>query len=350
MKINIMQKLLIVVAPPIVTLLLFSASFINEKYITLKKSKLELINLAIVKKSSSLIHELQVERGLTSAYLQEFTSDYFHLELVLQREKTDIKMQKFIEILHKTDKKSLSLLSLTYMKDIEILLKNIENIRLLIDAKTLPHADSFIFYTFINNQMIAILNSFKIHTSSKQTNIHISILQAIIQLEEFAGQERALVATISYSNSFEEAEIRELHNLMTSQRDEYNKINFLLRQTELENELISIHKSYKNSYYFTSKTRLLTYEKHQRELSQAILQSLENINKVEILALYKRFKKTPLDIDTKKWFKISSQRINNIHHLEDRFLQKISRDILKNISKTNDSLKQQISNHVNLIS
>ena len=342
MKFNIMQKLLIIVAPPIVTLLLFSASFINEKYITLKENRLELVSLEIIEKSSYLIHEIQMERGLTSSCLQEDSSEYFHLELLKQRKNTDTKMQKFIEILHKTDKKNLSLLSLTYMKDIEILLNNIQNIRELIDTKRLRHTDSFTFYTFINNQMIAILNSFKIHTSSKQTNIHISILQSIIQLEEYAGQERALVATISYSNTFAEKEIRELHNLMTSQKDEFNKINFLLKQTEYENELINIHESYKDSFYFSSKESILSYEKRQNELSKAVLESLEHIDREKIVALYQSFKDTPLNIDTKKWFDISSHRINKIHHLEDRFLEKISQDILQSIDKTYSSLKYQI--------
>ncbi|MCK4973653.1 MAG: nitrate- and nitrite sensing domain-containing protein, partial [Sulfurimonas sp.] len=66
-----------------------------ENYDTSKAHKKILVYTDLIKKSSSLIHELQIERGLSSSYLNSNELLYFRDKLENHRKITDKSINLF---------------------------------------------------------------------------------------------------------------------------------------------------------------------------------------------------------------------------------------------------------------
>ena len=408
MKLNIMQKLLIVVTLPIITLLIFSANFINDKYKILSSNKLELNNLSTMQTTSNLIHELQIERGVSASYLSIESSQYFSSKLTTHKKKTDRAILIYKKSISNLDKAFLSKSSIQYMNDTQTILESLKKTREMVQQKTIKVGKSFHYYTLLNNNLISILNGFRIHTVSYETNTEITALSKVIALQESAGQERALIANLSYSQNLTDENMRQLRNLINSQKEIYKEIIFLLKNTDLDQSLQKIHKEYRNNFFYKIKSEILNnelkkdilnhiykvigyggmihdltkYDKSNNErfykefllkkvtFDKIIKQYLQytlkgsqeykiakllqasfdtaskdksfKIDPMGILQLYKTLQNAKLSIESKKWFKVSTQRINDIHSLEDSLIDSISKSLNEDIETTNNALFWQI--------
>ncbi len=407
MKFNIMQKLLIVVTLPIITLLIFSANYINNKHSILLSDELDLSHLKIMEKTSNLVHELQIERGLSASYLSEINNIHFKTSLNNQILETDKKLQDFHLILKTINNKSISLSTMKYINDIKPLLKKIAEIRVLIKLKRISPEKAFNYFSFLNNQLILIVNDFKLRTTSQDANVNMTILNKVIQLEEYAGQERAFVAKLSYLKNLQEKDLRTFYNLITVQKDNYTQINFLLENSDLNSELKNIHQKYSNNQFKKYREHLIqteekkdilnsvfkiigyggmihdllrydenkskslylnflkkqvkfhklmkkyialsTIETDEYFLATDLLHSFDTItkystyiDKMKILKLYHQLENYPIDLNAIEWFIIATDRINDMHLLEDKLFSKITQAVQKNIESNNNALENQI--------
>ncbi len=315
MKFNIMQKLLFVVTLPIITLLIFSINFINTKYTQVTQNQRQLIYLNTIEKTSDLIHQLQIERGLSSIYLNKKSDDFFTTTLTAQKKKCDQSIKIFQKALLSLNPSLLSSSNIVYIQNIQNIFNELTNLRTLIQKKEIKSQKTFHYFTLFNDNLIALLNGLKIHTSSQSTNMDIITLNRIIQLQELAGQERAFVVSVAYSKHISYKKMQQFYNLRSSQKNEYAKITFLLKSTEFDGQLKDIHQKYKNNFYY-----------------QTIAKITAKIIEDDILSL-----------DAKEWFRVSSERINTIHQLEDKLLKKISLSINDDITTANNSLLWQIT-------
>jgi len=286
MKFNIMQKLLVVVALPIIILLIFSANYIYDKYDILSKNKLELIYLDIMEKSSNLIHELQIERGLSANYLSKHKNNFFTQELITHNMVTDKAIEEFYQSTELLMKASIAHSSEIYIKDTKIILNELERVRQSIQEMKLEGKASFDYYTTLNKYLISIFDSFQIHTISQETNLDIMLLHRVIQLQEYAGQERAVISKLAYTNKIPPEEMRKIHSLMATQEEEYVQINFLLKDSEFSDALKNIHNKYKNNFFNTTRTAILDSEK-KKEIISDIYKTIGYGGMIHHLTLYK---------------------------------------------------------------
>jgi len=404
MKFTIMRKLLLLVALPIITLLIFSINNVNDKYTDLSKNKLELQQLKFIQITSNLIHEIQLERGLTSIYLNQISNNHFKEKKDKQIEATNKELSVFKAYVNTLAKNILPLTTTKYLDDFYSALESIQLIRTTIADKDNSDNQYFQYYSFLNNQLISIFNSIKFNAASKKTNEDITILKRVLQYQEFAGKERALVSKLSHTNNISLRDIRLFHSLISSQNDEYTQIDSLLENTILGNRLNNIHKKYKNNFFQIARDELIyselkTYLIHQiyktigyggmvhdllryqktanikfykaflnkkmtfdnlidryipltrdyskeKQIATKLKKSFETyvknreraVDEVEILSLYKKLENSEIHLHSEEWFKISTQRINDIHSIEKTIFHNIYTSIESEINNTNTSL------------
>ncbi len=265
MKFSIMQKLLTVVALPIATLLIFSINHFNTSSTTLEIDKMDLVSMRLMQTSSDFVHELQIERGLSASYLNKIDAQYFFILLEKQITETDKQLKNFLEVISSINRTNLSVNTLKYIMDIKPTLSSLSNIRDLIQMNQIAPEKSFHYFTLLNNQLILILNGLKLQTLSQEANSNIVILNKVIQLQEFAGQERALVAKFSSAGELEEEDLRYFHNLIAVQKDNYTQINFLLENTDLIDELRNVHQKYAQNMFNKIRETVIN-EEHKKHL------------------------------------------------------------------------------------
>ena len=408
MKFNIMQKLLAVVALPIIALLFFSANHIQNKFLVLETDRDDLKHIDMMDKSSNLIHELQIERGLSASYLNKLDDDYFQVLLNKQTIKTNEAIKKYRDSFSDLNYAHISLSTAQYIKDLKPLLSDILKMRDIIQAKKITTEKSFHYFTLLNNQIISILNGFKLNTASKDANSDMLILNKVIQLQEFAGQERALVARLTYASQIKNKDMSKFYNLIASQKEKFTQINFLLQNTQLNSSLKNIQRVYESNFFKHSRDNLInTHEKkniinniykiigyggmihnltlynktQNKDFYKKFLEKQINFNKLikkyilltnrnskeyqialklqhsfdlvtdidtlafdetDVLVLSQELDGLSISLDSKKWFDVSTNRINDMHTLEDKLFIKIKEAINENINVNNSSLMQQI--------
>lgn len=403
-----MKKLLVVATLPIFTLLIFSINHFKNEYSKVTDNKRYLVHLVTMDMASNLIHELQIERGLSVAYLKQNKSQYFKNELKIQKIDSDKNIESFLASLKNINEKNTPIYIRKYIRNMLPILKNISLMRTMVISENINVKNTFDYYTILNNDLIYILNGFKFNTNSEHINSNIIILNRIIQLQEQAGQERALLTKLAQSNEITAQNMREFYNTKNLQDSEHKQLHILLKDTILETKLYKIDNKYNLNYFNDAERKLIEYElkkeiinrvykfigyggmihyalKYQKNKDQKYFdlylekkekfdKEMENylslcklddkeyqtalklqnsfehiqededfiLHEMDILSLYRYLNQVPLNIDTKKWFKISSDRINDIHFVENRLFKKISYAIQTEITTTNNYLVYQV--------
>jgi signal transduction histidine kinase/CheY-like chemotaxis protein len=355
MKFNITSKLFILVALPIVTLLIFSFNHIQTKYSLLTSDKEDLIYIDIMQSSTNLVHELQIERGAGASYLKEKDSDHFKNLLHRQRKATQKSIEQFKKSIKNISDIHTSKSTKIYLRNINEILLNMQNIRNMVDTKEIELEKYFKYFTILNKNIITLFKSFKLYSTSVEVQSRIEILKKIVQLQEYAGQERALLNKIQYNNFIKERNIRLFHNLVDLQKERFSQINFLLKGTKLELKLEEINQKYQDTYFQTARNIINNNERRrEKRLNELIenhlkflekgstkyqnskdLQASLNINRNYTIS-------QDIKIDNKKWFDISSERINDMHAIETKFFTLIKMKLKQNIEDNTNSLKNQI--------
>ena len=408
MKFTIKQKLLFVVTLPIITLILLSINFINSKYELLKNNQIELSHIQTMAKTSDLIHELQIERGISASYLNRKSDLFFTAKLKSHKIKTDLALKNYELDIKSLDNTSLSRFHQQYIGDVENILKGFSAIRVEIENKSISAKASFDYFTHLNDTLISVLTSFEIHANSHKTNTEIMTLYRVIKLKEYAGQERALVAHLLYVQKLSRKNLRQFHTLSNIQAEKYKRINILLQNSDLKQPLKTIQDKYRNNFYTYAKDTIGKFETkksilqdiyrtigyggmihdlslfkntqkkkflkdfkekklHFDKLTQKYLDlsdplnieyktmmvlkhSFDGIEKDKSFALeplsifnnYTKLLNIKLSIDAKKWFEVSTQRINDINSMENRLLLNISSSIQDETEMTRSALLWQI--------
>ncbi|MEA3228660.1 MAG: ATP-binding protein [Campylobacterota bacterium] len=398
MQFNITKKLLVVATLPIVTLLIFSITHFNAEYSKLVENKQELIQLEIMNKSSTLLHELQIERGVSSSYLKGGVNKTFFEEMLKkQKIKTDRELNKFKLSIHKLDNSATSNIDTTiYIQNSMEMLKKLSQIRKDVLDSNIEIDLMFNYFTSLNSKLISILTSLSIEVDSHQINLDIVAIKKMVQFQELAGQERALVSSFSHLKEIPYQKMHMFHNLISLQKNRYKDLHLLLDKTvalKLTNLKKRIHKSslitlrkkvldheikklllndiYKTVGYGGMLYELLRYkqsskkqfytnfklkqkrfnilmkqyfdliDKDTQEYQTALLlqnsfNEIKKIDKKNILKYYQSLESREIVFSNKDWFEISTERINQLHKIEKLLLNKISTSIKEDIKKTNE--------------
>ena len=407
MKLKIIHKLFILASLPIITLLIFSLNHIDNKVTDLDNSKLNISKLEIMRVASFLIHESQIERGLSASLLHNVDNTYFPTEYKQHKVKMDQAILNFHTLIENINKLQLSTSSKKYITTIEEHLKGLKAIRDSMLTNTIHAKKNFIYYTTLNKHLTSLFNSFKLSSISKKSNSNVNALHALIRMQESAGKERAFVSTLTAAEDVTAQDMQFYHNLLKSQDNEYTNISFLLENQEAKNILNTIDTKYSHTVFNKARKEILNHEREEivldkifrklgfggllhhimrysltkdekfftnylrdKEIFDTLMLeyinlsdkkdlehdfslelqkafdhiTIENlqIDDVRVLNLYSSLLNHHITLVPRKWFQISTQRINDIHEAEKILFDALFSSIKINVENDSNSLLQQI--------
>lgn len=283
------NKILLIVVPLfLIIIVLFSFWFIEEyKRITESKNIIDSVKLS--NESNEIVHNLQKERGLSQGYIAS-SGEKFREELASVRKDTDQTYQIFIEFVDKNE----GLIKVFKIEDaVNKIIKKREELlelRKRIDAINVTPQEAFNFYS---DYIIDYIDLVKFI----QANINYSILRNIMRAyydfsyyKEYAGRERATLNRIITQRSLSLTNYGNYINIYTLQ---YN-------------------------YFKHFQDRIRNLEKVKQIYNENVNQELEKkVQSYREMVLKEKWE----DITPEEWFKVSTQRIDNLKVIEEKIGQ-----------------------------
>lgn len=283
------NKILLIVVPLfLIIIVLFSFWFIEE-YKRIRESKNIIDSVKLSNKSNEIVHNLQKERGLSQGYIAS-SGEKFREELASVRKDTDQTYQIFIEFV---DKNQGLIKGLKIEDEVNKIIKKREELlelRKQIDAINVTPQEAFNFYS---DYIIDYIDLEKFI----QANINYSILRNIMRAYydfsyyiEYAGRERGTL------------------NLIITQKS--------LSLTNYGN-YVNIY-SLQYNYFKHFQDRIRNLEKVKQIYNENINQELEKkVQSYREIVLKEKWE----DITPEEWFKVSTQRIDNLKVIEEKIGQ-----------------------------
>jgi methyl-accepting chemotaxis protein len=283
------NKILLIVVPLfLIIIVLFSLWFIEEyKIINDTKNIITGVDLSI--KSNELVHNLQKERGLSQGYIAS-SGEKFREELASVRKDTDQTYQIFIEFV---DKNQGLIKGLKIEDEVNKIIKDREKLlelRKRIDAINVTPQEAFNFFSNYIIDHIDFVKSIQV----KVNNSYLSkVMRAYFELsyyKEYAGRERATL------------------NRIITQRS--------LSLTEYGNYITVYNLQYQHFKQFESLMSVL--EKVKQIYNENVNQELEKkVQSYREIVLKEKWE----DITPEEWYKVSTQRIDNLKVIEEKIGQ-----------------------------
>ena len=202
---TIKQRLFLLVAVPLVALAITSISLVRSAYTGYQGAQQTQAVLEVAVAVGTLVHTLQVERGMSVGFLQS-KGQKFADTLPTARGKSDDSRKSFDAIAAQEGIKALGQLRPMLDKAVEKL-DVLGGVRARIDKQELPIPEVVTAYT----QAIAALTA--VIASSGDFNSDAAIAQqsmaylALVKAKEYAGQERALVTAAFAADAIEPARL-----------------------------------------------------------------------------------------------------------------------------------------------
>ena len=288
-NLTLRNKILLIVVPLfLIIIVLFSLWFIDEyNRITDAKNIITGVDLSI--KSNEIVHNLQKERGLSQGYIAS-SGEKFREELASVRKDTDQTYQIFIEFV---DKNQGLIKGLRIEDEVNKIIKKREELlelRKRIDAINVNSQEAFNFYGDYIIDHIDFVKSIQ----AKLTNSYLRrVMRTYFELsyyKEYAGRERALLNRIITQRSFS--------------------------LTEYGNYITVYNLQYEHFKQFESLLSVL--EKVKQIYNENINQELEKkVQSYREMVLKEKWE----DITPEEWFKVSTQRIDNLKVIEEKIGQ-----------------------------
>jgi methyl-accepting chemotaxis protein len=283
------NKILLIVVPLfLIIIVLFSLWFIEEyNQITDAKNIITGVDLSI--KSNDLVHNLQKERGLSQGYIAS-SGEKFREELASVRKDTDQTYQIFIEFV---DKNQGLIKALKIEDEVNKIIKDREKLlelRKRIDAINVTPQEAFNFFSNYIMDHINFVKSIQL----KVNNSYLSkVMQTYFELsyyKEYTGRERATL------------------NRIITQRS--------LSLTEYGNYITVYNLQYQHFKQFESLMSVL--EKVKQIYNENVNQELEKkVQSYREMVLKEKWE----DITSEEWYKVSTQRIDNLKVIEEKIGQ-----------------------------
>lgn len=409
MRFDIKTKLFALVTIPILTLLLFSANYIYEKYNASKEHGKILIYTEFTQLASSLLHELQIERGLSFTLLNSQESIGFDVLLESQRIRTDKKLNDFSKFHTIQSDSDLLKVQKLFIYRIEQELLLLHKIRKETGTKNIQAKRVFDYYTELNYNLIQLIASMRIHSYDEEVQNYSLAMQRLVAIEESAGQERAIVAATLSKEQISPNDIKSFYTLLHTQNEGFTYVNYALKDSPLRDNFYHINSRFTETYLNVVRESLKNYDAKQILLSeisksigfggaidqlrlyqkssdskylqnfnayhkkidqliydyslltkrntqeQKLIQELKklftvlaeepksNLNEKRIYEIYKSLSLIKPHLDVKKWFEVSTERINDLHKFENDMLEKIKERIYIDQETLNRSLAYQVA-------
>ena len=288
--------------PTAITLLIFGY-ILGIKDTELKNNKTLIFSATITQSAGSLIHTIQIERGLSAGFLASKNTNIQDKTKLLKQQKLTDKFYKgfMLSIQNNQEKKNFNKL----IQDKELLLEvNKEMSRVkMIRTKILSHSISFDneikYYSNINTKLLDIMHNFAIFDT--KNNYEGVLIYDIETLKENLGLERAYIYNQLLSNKIQNEKLNKTKRLITTQD--------IIRKKLLLDSTPQIKELYNN---FVDKA------------------SLNEIQKFRDDFLCKKLDSS----DAKKWFVLSTNFIDRHEALSINISDIYLKNIQQNYSKS----------------
>lgn len=287
MKLNIKTKIILAVLIPLAGLLYFVTIGMVEKFQLISKVNdlVVLSNLSI--NTSSVVHELQRERGRTGGFMGS-NGEKFINELFEQRALTDSRIRNldaFLKnlIIDRFDNELAVRLNISLQK-LDILKEHRENI----DNLTISNSDGINFYTELNASMLDVVAYIPKLGPNAEISALLSGYVNFIRGKENAGIERAVGSIAFAEDKFD----LDLYDYFTS--------------------LIVAQKTYFSSFEFFATEEQLDF--FRENTSRPIF---AEVQKLRDILIEKRIE-GGFEIDTTVWFDNMTIKIDILKEIEDK--------------------------------
>ena len=286
MQFNITKKLFLITLFPVFALLLFSLNHINEKYQILQSHSKQLAYSKIMYSTSNLMHEMQIERGLSSGYINNIGTEFFEKMLETHYKTSDREIIRFYNSIAHT-KENINPTLHTLILRIQNKFKHLLAIRKRIQANEISLEEAFDYYTDLNNNLLELTKGLKLHSSDEKINMTILSLQKLIELKEYAGQERALVAQLVYTLDVSIKDLQQFYTLTYLQNQEIKNIIDLFNDKKLSKLLQEVNDKYKDTFFTYARIKINSYEDKKRLISK-IFKEIGYGGMIHKIVLFKR--------------------------------------------------------------
>lgn len=292
---SLQSKLIAIASLSIIIICFLGIKIVEDSYDNYKRavSIEEMIDLS--DDISLLIHEIQKERGLSSAFTIS-GADVFRERLVKQREQTSKSFKDFEEIFYENIDSYDDEIENRIKKVLSLYKENIDLKRMLIINEAIDVFEVIDFFTYINDEFLgSLLYLSKISNNPKITNDLIAFNNLLL-LQDRLGLERAIGSVVLVWNFSDESIFR-------------------------FKEVVSSIKIHKESFYFYLPTESKKFFDEQIKSS--------NLGYVDdLIEKFIRWNgKDNIDIRPMYWFDSITKKINFYQELNLFFIKQLKKDV-----------------------
>ena len=288
---------LIFILPTLALVYQVTVSVVEKNSIVNDADSLQ-VSLQIATKASSLVHELQKERGATAGYLGS-KGKKFANTLTNQKQETTQKINVLKSFIKTQD---LAKLSKAFINDLNKAIQrldNLNNIRNQVNALSIKKSNAIAFYTQTNGIFLDSIATLAKHANNPKIIKKLNSFVNFLYSKERAGIERAVGAGAFSSNTISTNAKIKFNNLIAEQNSFIKSFKLLETDKEI-------------SYY--------------DEIMQAkVIQDVERMRNI----LLKSDTNSDFGVDASVWFNTITKKINLLKQVED----KLANDLLTNINK-----------------
>ena len=291
-NIQMKYKLLVMMAIPILGLVWFAKT---ESWQALEQKTMSEDLLLATELSvyvSSLVHELQKERGMSAGYLSS-RGGKFASELPNQRDLTNSKLESLQGFMSQHE---LSQLDERFLNQLNVALTQIQeisNIRTRITGLDISTPQGIGYYTGLNGKFLGVIELLPKISNSGGLSNSASAYVAFLQSKERAGIERAVLAGVFAADYFAKGFLNKFQELMIVQ-DTYLNVFKSLGSSE--------------QIAFFDKT-----------LSGRAVSETQRMRQIAL----DRASTGSFGVDPTYWFQMQTEKINLLKTIEDRLSQDI---------------------------
>ena len=282
-QISLKFKILFLFAILIVSLIHFSSAHVFTKYSELNKSAMYKLSAEVTVAVSELIHNLQIERGLSAGIVVVDDKSSYTDTLIKQFEKTDAAYARFLYFVQSDfdAKKDLQIeiksKNEPIVKEVIQRLNHLATIRGKVLSSEISFLEETLYYSEINSRL---LQSVQVHMSLLSLqNQHTSALTELEELKEYAGLERAYIYKHLLADTFADKQIEKV-------------LEFQLQQEHAKQQFLSD----------APVNSILKYTDNIDE------KTLRRITDMRNLFAHHALSRT----DAKEWFQLTTKRINGL--------------------------------------
>jgi len=287
-------KLLVIAGIPFIVAIIFSGLLLmNSIGLSNDASNTE-VSMQLGVMNSSLVHELQKERGLTAGFLGANGDETFRQKLNSQRAKTDAVLKSKLALNKNLsdDLKRMGLAAINHKNTTT--LNNLNSIRNSVSnmSITLPQAISY--YTTLNGNLLEVISLISQQSQSAKVKQQGLAYYNFAQAKERAGIERAVNTTV------------------------FSKNNLSINQLKKFTELVIVQQTYLNEFKLNAAPQLVTLLKNSQGSTEfkKVYQYRDLINQLNIQGNFQ--------VGANAWFDAASERINQLRIIEQAVAEHIT--------------------------